>query len=180
MKKILIILIVGILITSIISVSSLSDQYVDAGSRKKIHFTQTISSSQDPGLEHENHQLAFILSPNEGTLYDGSMTFTSSESVNIFVLHKINPNDVKGQDTWTINENPLNLRVLDLHYILQIQKNLLQLLVLMVGLEANLLKYLYKNLNLKKKILHYYFQDLMFQLQFQCIKEFTMEMKFFT
>jgi hypothetical protein len=105
LKKILIILIVGILITSIISVSSLSDQYVDAGSRKKIHFTQTISSSQDPGLEHENHQLAFILSPNEGTLYDGSMTFTSSESVNIFVLHKINPNDVKGQDTWTINEN---------------------------------------------------------------------------
>ena len=105
LKKILIILIVGILITSIISVSSLSDQYVDAGSRKKIHFTQTISSSPDPGLEHENHQLAFILSPNEGTLYDGSMTFTSSESVNIFVLHKINPNDVKGQDTWTINEN---------------------------------------------------------------------------
>ena len=53
---------------------------VDAGSRKKIHFTQTITSSQDPGQGHENHQLALILSPNEGTLYDGSMTFTSSES----------------------------------------------------------------------------------------------------
>ena len=105
LKKILIILIVGIFITSIISVSSISDQYVDAGSRKKIHFTQTISSFQDPGLGHENHQLAFILSPNEGTLYDGSMTFTSSEYVNIVVLHEINQNDVRGQDTWNVNEN---------------------------------------------------------------------------
>ena len=105
LKKILIILIVGIFITSIISVSSISDQYVDAGSRKKIHFTQTISSFQDPGLGHENHQLAFILSPNEGTLYDGSMTFTSSEYVNIVVLHEINQNDVQGQDTWNVNEN---------------------------------------------------------------------------
>ena len=36
--------------------------------QKKIHFTKTITSSQDPGQGHENHQLALILSPNEGTL----------------------------------------------------------------------------------------------------------------
>ena len=59
--------------------SSTTDQFADAGSRKKIHFTQTITSSQDPGQGHQNHQLALILSPNDGTLYDGSMTFTSSE-----------------------------------------------------------------------------------------------------
>ena len=107
MKKIIIILIFGIFITSIISVSTFSDQYVDAGSTKKVHFTQTITSSQDPGLGHENHQLALILSPNVGTIYDGSMTFTSSESVKVIVLHEINKNDVQGQDTWTVNENTI-------------------------------------------------------------------------
>ena len=100
-------MIIGIFITSIVSVSTFSDQYVDAGSTKKVHFTQTFSSSQDPGLGHENHQLAVILSPNEGTIYDGSMTFTSSEFVKVVVLHEINSNDVQGQDTWTVNENTI-------------------------------------------------------------------------
>ena len=107
MKKIIIVLIIGVFITSIISVSNFSDQYVDAGSTKKVHFTQTITSSQDPGLGHENHQLALILSPNEGTIYDGSMTFTSSELVKVVVLHEINQNDVKGQDVWNVNENTI-------------------------------------------------------------------------
>ena len=107
MKKIIIVLIIGIFITSIISVSTFSDQYVDAGSTKKVHFTQTITSSQDPGVGHENHQLALILSPNEGTIYDGSMTFTSSEPVKVVVLHEINQNDVQGQDVWNVNENTI-------------------------------------------------------------------------
>ena len=107
MKKIIIVLIIGIFVTGIISISTFSDQYVDAGSTKKVHFTQTITSSQDPGLGHENHQLALILSPNEGTIYDGSMTFTSSDLVNVVVLHEINQNDVQGQDTWTVNENTI-------------------------------------------------------------------------
>jgi len=105
LKKIIIILIIGIFTASIVSVSTFSDQYVDAGSTKKVHFTQTITSSQDPGLDHENHQLALILSPNEGTIYDGSVTFTSSELVEVAILHEINQNDVKGQDTWVVNEN---------------------------------------------------------------------------
>ena len=81
----------------------LSDQFANAGSTKKIHFTQTITSSQDPGIGHESHQLAVILSPNEGTLYDGSMTFSASEPIQIVVLHEINANDAKGQPTWTVD-----------------------------------------------------------------------------
>ena len=107
MKKIIIILIIGIFVTGIVSLSTFSDQYVDAGSTKKVHFTQTISSSQDPGLGHEDHQLALVLSPNEGTIYDGSMTFTSSELVNVIVLHEINQNEVNGQDTWAVNDNKI-------------------------------------------------------------------------
>ncbi|MFB5602120.1 MAG: hypothetical protein ACE5Q8_04500 [Nitrosopumilus sp.] len=107
MKKIIIILIIGIFVTGIVSLSTFSDQYVDAGSTKKVHFTQTITSSQDPGLGHEDHQLALVLSPNEGTIYDGSMTFTSSELVNVIVLHEINQNEVNGQDTWAVNDNKI-------------------------------------------------------------------------
>jgi len=115
LKKSIGIVIIIIFVASIISISSISDQFVDAGSRKKIHFTQTITSSQDPGQGHQNHQLALILSPNEGTLYDGSMTFTSSESVQIVVLHEINSQDAKGQPTWTVDGNTIyGLSLIDL------------------------------------------------------------------
>ncbi len=93
----------GIFITGILAISFISNSYVDANSTKKINFTKTIISSQDPGQGHENHQLSIILSPNQGTLYDGSMTFTSNEPVDVVVLHEITSNDVKGQPTWTID-----------------------------------------------------------------------------
>ena len=115
MNKKISILIIVFFVASIISISSISDQFVDAGSRKKIHFTQTITSSQDLGQGHQNHQLALILSPNEGTLYDGSMTFTSSKPVQIVVLHEINSKEVKGQPTWTVDGNSVyGLSLIDL------------------------------------------------------------------
>lgn len=107
MNRLVIILILGIFTTGILTISFISDNFVDANSTKKIDFTKTMTSSQDPGQGHENHQLALILSPNEGTLYDGSITFTSSEPVEIVVLHEINSNDVKGQPTWTIDGNTI-------------------------------------------------------------------------
>ena len=103
MNRYLIIFIIGIFVAGILSVSSVSDQFVDANSRKKIHFTQTITSLEDPGQGHESHQLALILSPSEGTIYDGSLTFTASVPIQIVVLHEINENDAKGQPTWTID-----------------------------------------------------------------------------
>jgi len=103
LNRYLIIFIIGIFVAGILSVSSVSDQFVDANSRKKIHFTQTITSLQDPGQGHESHQLALILSPSEGTIYDGSLTFTASVPIQLVVLHEINENDAKGQPTWTID-----------------------------------------------------------------------------
>ncbi len=107
MNKYIIIFIAGIFLTGFLSISLVSDQFVDANSRKKIHFTQTITSLQDPGQGHDGHQLALILSPSEGTIYDGSLTFTASEPVQIVVLHEINENDAKGQPTWTIDGNKI-------------------------------------------------------------------------
>ncbi len=103
MNKIIIIIAIAIVITSIIAIPSFTEQFVDAKSLKKIHFTQTISSSQDPGKGHESHQIAIILSPNEGTLYDGSLTYTASEPVKVAILHEILTEQAKGQPTWTVD-----------------------------------------------------------------------------
>jgi len=81
----------------------MSEQFADARNTKKIHFTQTITSSQDPGKGHESHQLTLVLSPNVGTLYDGSLTYTASKSVQIVVLHEIGSGQSKGQPTWTVD-----------------------------------------------------------------------------
>jgi len=103
LNRYIIIFLTGVFLTGIFSISLVSDQFVDANSTKKIHFTKTITSTQDPGQGHESHQLALILSPNEGTIYDGSLTFTASVPVQLIVLHEINENDAKGQPTWTID-----------------------------------------------------------------------------
>ncbi|RNJ76873.1 MAG: hypothetical protein EB830_03155 [Nitrosopumilus sp. H13] len=79
--------------------ASVSDQFADAGSRKKIHFTQTITSSQDPG--RSGGQMALILPPNEGALYDGSITYAASGPVQLVVLHELGDSDAGGQPVWT-------------------------------------------------------------------------------
>jgi hypothetical protein len=107
LNKLVLILILTIFVTGILTVSFIPDNFVDANSTKKIHFTKTVTSSQDPGQGNENHQLVLILSPNKDTLYDGSITFSSSEPVQIAVLHEINSNDVKGQPTWTVDGNTI-------------------------------------------------------------------------
>ena len=103
MKKIIVVIAISVIVFSIIAIPAITEQFADAKSRKKIHFTETIISSPDPGQGHESHQLALILSPNEGTLYDGSLTYTTSEPAQIVVLHEITSVQVGGQPTWTVD-----------------------------------------------------------------------------
>ncbi len=105
MNKYLVVTIITIVIAMIFSIPLLTDQFVNAKTLKKIQFTQTLTSMQDPGQGHEGHQLAIILSPNKGAIYDGSITYTASEPVQIFILHEINKDDAKGQPTWTVDGN---------------------------------------------------------------------------
>jgi len=105
MNKIIVVLAISIVVAGIIAIPAITEQFADAKSRKKVDFTQTIISSQDPGQGHDDHQLALILSPNEGTLYDGSITYTSSEPVQIVVLHEISSDQINGQPTWTVDGN---------------------------------------------------------------------------
>jgi hypothetical protein len=105
LKKSTIIFLLGIFTAGIFLFSLVLDNSVSANTIKKIHFSRTLSSSDDPSQGRENHQIAFILSPNSGTLFDGSITFTSSEPVKLAVFHEIDNLDVKGQETWTIDNN---------------------------------------------------------------------------
>ncbi|RNJ75012.1 MAG: hypothetical protein D9C04_02665 [Nitrosopumilus sp. B06] len=101
MRHLVTIIIMGIVAAGLLTVS-VSDQFADAGSRKKIHFTQTITSSQDPG--RSGGQMALVFSPNEGTLYDGSITYAASEPVQLAVLHEIDRSDAGGQSVWTVDD----------------------------------------------------------------------------
>lgn len=101
-------LILGILvIVSIVafSIPLMSSQLADAGTNKKIQFTKTVVSSQDPGIGHGNEQLAMVLTPNNGTLYHGTLTYTASTDVQVVILHQIEKSDSKGQPIWTVNNN---------------------------------------------------------------------------
>jgi len=103
MNKIIPIIAISIVIVAIITIPVMTEQFADAKSRKKIDFTQTITSSTDPGQGHESHQIALILSPNTGTLYDGSLTYSASEDVQIAVLHEISKDEARGQPIWTVD-----------------------------------------------------------------------------
>lgn len=107
MNKFIVMAIVVGVIATIFLAPSLTDQFVNAKTLKKIQFTQTLTSMQDPGQGHESHQLAIVLSPNKGAIYDGSITYTASEPVQIVILHEINKDDAKGQPTWTVDGNTI-------------------------------------------------------------------------
>ena len=107
MNKYILLITIFAVAAVILSIPLLADQYANAGMIKKIQFTQTLTSSQDPGQGHENEQMAFVLSPNNGTLYHGSLTFTASEPVQIVILHQIEKSDAKGQPTWTVDGNTI-------------------------------------------------------------------------
>lgn len=91
----------------IFSIPLLSDHLVTAGTVKKIQFTQTLASTEDPGLGHSGEQLAMVLAPNNGTLYGGTITYTSSAPVQIIVFHKIERSDSRGQPVWTVNNSTI-------------------------------------------------------------------------
>ena len=72
----------------------------DAESNSKVHFTVTLDSAPDPGVG-EGGQLAMVLRPEKGAIFDGSVTFSASMPVWVEVFHEIGAGDARGQPTWT-------------------------------------------------------------------------------
>ena len=61
----------------------------------------TIDSMQDPGIDHESHQLTIILPLSDNT-YHGVLTYSASEPIQLITLHgPLGPNDDNGQAIWT-------------------------------------------------------------------------------
>jgi len=61
----------------------------------------TMTSSQDPGLGHENHQLALLLPPSDD-LYKGMVTYSASQNIQLVVLHgPLAEGEDMGQPIWT-------------------------------------------------------------------------------
>ena len=63
--------------------------------------TATVTSSQDPGLGHESHQLAVLLPPSD-KIYKGMVSYSASEPIQLVALHgPLKSGEDKGQPIWT-------------------------------------------------------------------------------
>ena len=80
------------------------EQFADANAPRKVHFTHTMSSWPDPGVDAANgSQMALLLSPNAGTIYDGSVTYAADRPVRVMVLHELEDGELLGQPAWTVD-----------------------------------------------------------------------------
>ena len=106
MNKIIIVFAV-VFIGAVISSVYFSDPFAIAKPQSKFHFTKTIISSHDPGIDKTGNQFVLVLSPNHGSIYDGSLTFVATQPVEIIVLHEIAKEDAMGQPTWSVDGNTI-------------------------------------------------------------------------
>ncbi|MFY9301624.1 MAG: hypothetical protein WAO91_10610 [Candidatus Nitrosotenuis sp.] len=103
MNKLFIVFAVAVSV-AIIATVYFSDPLAVAKPQSKIHFTKTITSSDDPGIG-QTGQFVLVLSPNKSSLYDGSVTFTATVPVEVVILHEIDKTGAKGLPTWSVDGN---------------------------------------------------------------------------
>ena len=77
----------------------------DPRMQEKVHGYQaasgTVTSVQDPGVGHESHQLAIILSPSD-KMYKGILSYDASEPIQLVSLHgPLAEGEDNGQAIWT-------------------------------------------------------------------------------
>ncbi len=107
LKKLALSVVVIGIVSGALLIPGLVQDPADAKSTKKVHFTKTYVSSQDPGQGREGHQLAMLLSPRDGIIYDGSLTFAADRPVRVAILHEIDPSESRGQPVWTVDGNTI-------------------------------------------------------------------------
>ena len=66
MKLTIALVVAALIITAAVVVSGTPDQTAEAKSVRKVHFTETVQSSSDPGKGNKGQQMAVLLSPNPG------------------------------------------------------------------------------------------------------------------
>ena len=95
----------GMPVSSITNMTNTTSQaIIPATTSTWITNSNTVTSVQDPGIGHESHQLALILPPNNGAIYKGVISWTSSEPLQIAELSgPLAQGDDKGQPIWTVD-----------------------------------------------------------------------------
>ncbi|MDI1494793.1 MAG: hypothetical protein K8823_99 [Cenarchaeum symbiont of Oopsacas minuta] len=92
-----------LIIASTMMIFGAPDQVAEAKTIRKIHFTETVQSSSDPGIGNNGKEMAILLSPNPGTIYVGTLTYTASSPVKVMVLHELKDGDADDQPIWTVD-----------------------------------------------------------------------------
>lgn len=77
----------------------------------------TVTSIQDPIPGHAQHQFGMLLPPEEGVIYNGTLTYTASKPVEVVVFHaydaKLKPDTEHGDVlTGVINGKPYAISVM--------------------------------------------------------------------
>ena len=109
-------LLVGIAVMAVVGaavalVSTGAGQLAIAGSdemSRAVHeyrFTKTVDSGPSPGLGHEAHQIVRVLEPSAGIIYSGTLTYVTSQPIDIVVLHEMDNGDARGQAIWRIDDD---------------------------------------------------------------------------
>ena len=87
------------------SMDSMEAMKQTEGVNQEYRFTKTIDSALSPGLGHEAHQIVRVLEPSDGIIYSGTLTYVTSEPIDIVVLHEIDNDDARGQAIWRIDDD---------------------------------------------------------------------------
>jgi hypothetical protein len=75
------------LIASLATIPMFLDQPAEAKNMEKIRIQKTSASHTDQFPGHESHDIMMIFPPEEGVLYSGTLTFSSSYPVEVVVFH---------------------------------------------------------------------------------------------
>ena len=92
----------GILVLGLILFPLSVDQFVEGKHFKRIVQTETLDSTIHSATGHESHQAIEIHPPMSGVMYQGSLSYTASKSVDVLVYHQLN-GDGKGQTVHEVN-----------------------------------------------------------------------------
>lgn len=107
MKKAVIVPAVAAILLAAAAAAALAAESDAASARppsKKFHFTQTLDSWDDPGVGRNGTQIAMFVSPSEGRIFDGSLTYAASRPVGVMVLHELAAGqEGAGQPVWTVD-----------------------------------------------------------------------------
>ncbi|MGI0020842.1 MAG: DUF7482 domain-containing protein [Nitrososphaera sp.] len=111
-KRLPVFVIAAAILLAAVAATPYLQQPADAKHVSRILMTTTVQSEQATSPGHESHQIAMILSPNEGSMYTGIITWSASQPVEVFVLHNYNGNSTAAPARYQLGESEYALSLI--------------------------------------------------------------------